>query len=187
MVNCVLLLRRLPGTNARPVNVTDSNHMGSFSTIKPKVGKCLDCSYTGPLTAGRCNTHYWQHRHSVNSKKQAAKEREAHKQGLTPWFNMQLTMAPKCCENPTCREPLRDSMAINPRAIVAHILPKNRFSEISTHPLNRVFLCNKCHHRYDNGFADTMPELLELCRSRLSHFVDQVAPDNCKYIPDYLL
>jgi hypothetical protein len=159
--------------------------MGGYSTIKQKVGTCQDCGNNSYLTAGRCRSCYWQHRAKVNSKKPAAVARQERKQDLTPWFNMQLTMCPERCENVTCQEPLRESMVINPRAVVAHILPKRTFTEVATHPLNRAFLCNKCHHKYDNGFADTMPELLNLCRSRLAHFIDQVAPDNFKSLPKY--
>lgn len=42
------------------------------STIKPKVGKCLDCppdSKEKPLTAKRCLHHYWIYREEVNSAK----------------------------------------------------------------------------------------------------------------------
>ena len=37
-------------------------------TIKQKIGKCLDCpedSPDKPLTAKRCNTHYWNYRSSL--------------------------------------------------------------------------------------------------------------------------
>lgn len=42
------------------------------STIKPKIGKCIDCpqdSIEKPLTAKRCFHHYWIHREEVNSAK----------------------------------------------------------------------------------------------------------------------
>ena len=42
------------------------------STIKPKVGKCLDCppdSKEKPLTAKRCLHHYWIHRAEVSEAK----------------------------------------------------------------------------------------------------------------------
>lgn len=159
--------------------------MGGNSTIKPKVGTCQDCRKTTYLTAGRCRACYWANRAKINSKKPAAKAKRAAKDELTPWFNMQLTMAPAHCENVACREPLTESMAINPRTIVAHILPKSRFPEVATHPLNRVFLCQSCHYKYDNGKAETMPEVLRLCGYRLGMFINKVAVDNFKSIPGY--
>lgn len=38
------------------------------STIKPKIGQCIDCppgTPEKPLTAKRCSTHYWNHRASL--------------------------------------------------------------------------------------------------------------------------
>lgn len=49
----------------------------SNSTIKQKVGKCLDCpegSPEKPLIAKRCNTHYWTYRASVKTPKSEWKE-----------------------------------------------------------------------------------------------------------------
>ena len=42
------------------------------STIKTKIGKCIDCGpdvKEKPLTAKRCFHHYWIHRDEVNSAK----------------------------------------------------------------------------------------------------------------------
>ena len=39
-----------------------------MSTIKPKIGSCLDCPSTAkevPLIAGRCQSHYWVYRAEV--------------------------------------------------------------------------------------------------------------------------
>jgi len=51
----------------------------SNSTIKQKVGKCLDCpedSKEQPLIAKRCRTHYWQHRKEVKNPKSEWKEQK---------------------------------------------------------------------------------------------------------------
>ena len=42
-----------------------------MGSIKPKKGKCLDCSPEEPekyLTAGRCSKHYWPYRSTLNKK-----------------------------------------------------------------------------------------------------------------------
>lgn len=161
--------------------------MGSFSTIKPKTGTCQDCGHEKYLTAGRCRSCYWQHRAKVNSNKPAAKTKQEQKDDLTPWFKMQLTMAPALCENTECRAPLRESMVINPRSIVAHILPKAGFKEVATHPLNRMFLCETCHSRYDGHRIEKIPVVVSLARHRLSSFINEVLPGNTHKIPNYLL
>jgi len=155
--------------------------------IKHKIGACIDCGQDGVLIAGRCAKKcYWRYRGKINAAKPAIKDRDARKQDLTAWFNMQLTMRPAVCENPDCGCRLADSMVINPRAIVAHILPKSTFKEVATHPLNRVFLCNGCHHKYDNGSADTMPQLLVICRTRYGAFKDKILPVNMARVPEFL-
>jgi hypothetical protein len=37
--------------------------------MKPKIGKCLDCSKEGGLIAKRCEVCYWRHRASLKEKK----------------------------------------------------------------------------------------------------------------------
>lgn len=43
--------------------------------MKTKTGKCVDCGYSGPLIAGRCQRCYWPHRKKV-------KEQGKPKQGV---------------------------------------------------------------------------------------------------------
>lgn len=156
--------------------------------IKPKIGKCADCppgSSDKPLTAGRCNTHYWQHRAKVNAKKPAAKAKQEKKSELTVWYDDQLTMRPKCCEN--CSASLAASMVINPRTVVCHIIGKSHFPEVATHPLNRWFGCSECHDWYDKnpGEINHMP-VFDIVRKRFLNFRDEVLMTNWYKIPDPL-
>jgi DNA-directed RNA polymerase subunit M/transcription elongation factor TFIIS len=45
--------------------------------ITPKIGKCIDCPDSAddkPLTAGRCQTHYWAYRKKVNDEKNSTRD-----------------------------------------------------------------------------------------------------------------
>jgi hypothetical protein len=125
--------------------------------MKAKRGTCIDC---GPeaaenyIIAGRCQYHYWQYRAQVKREsprcKAAAAEEKKVKDALTTWFNLKIQLRPDRCEN--CGIHLRESMTINPRAIICHVLPKaeNKFPEVATHILNCWYGCNECHYQYDN-------------------------------------
>jgi hypothetical protein len=74
---------------------------------------------------------------------------------------------------------------------IAHILPKNLFKSVKTHPLNWVELCfwNKsCHTNYDNKILDITEfncfnEVIE----KFISIYPSIAPKERKYIPDFLL
>lgn len=156
--------------------------------MKTKTGTCIDCgpgSSVKPLIAGRCQSHYWKHRQHVNARKPAAKAKQALKDDLTGWFNMQLATAPNNCEN--CCLPLRESMLINPRAIVCHIVSKSLFPEVAIHPLNRWFGCNDCHTWYDAnpGEINHMP-VFPVVLARFQRFRDGIRDANLYMIPDPL-
>jgi hypothetical protein len=121
-----------------------------------KKGICMDCgpeSAENFLIAGRCQFHYWNHRRKVKQDSPRGKaqqsEENKRKSDLTTWFNLKIQMKPQTCEN--CGWGLSNSMVINPRSIICHILPKakNKFPEVATHILNCWYGCNSCHDRYD--------------------------------------
>lgn len=74
---------------------------------------------------------------------------------------------------------------------IAHILPKNIFKSIKTHPLNWVELCfwkNNCHGNYDNHMIDiTELNCYDLVIERFIAIYPDIDPKERKYIPDVLL
>lgn len=123
--------------------------------IKTKTGQCADCPPGGadkPLTAGRCQFHYWKHREAVNKdKKSNVDKREEAKQN-TVFFASQVPQIPKKCEE--CGKPLVFSQSWMIKAAIAHILPKAIFETVRIHPQNRWFGCLDCHTDYDNRGAE---------------------------------
>lgn len=147
-----------------------------MSSIKPKSGNCKKekCSYHGALIGGFCPPDYWESRRKINSSKKQNLEKKEVKKELSVFFANQLLQNPNNCEN--CGVNLRESKIINPRTIVAHILPKNEkgFPSVRSHPQNRLFLCKDCHGNYDNkgwDYVATM-KVFKLAKKRLSLFVD---------------
>lgn len=136
------------------------------------IGVCPNCTDNKPkkLIDGLCTIHYYSRLNYRSAKKSIEKNKDV-KQALTLWFNEKLEFAPRCCEN--CDTPLYESAMINPRAIVAHLLPKraNKFPEVATHPDNCAYLCQRCHTKYDSDdieFIINMPLFPEIKKRILS-------------------
>lgn len=74
---------------------------------------------------------------------------------------------------------------------IAHILPKNLFKSIKTHPLNWIELCHfdkSCHTNLDNHSLDiTELNCYDLVIERFIAIYPDIAPKERKYIPDVLL
>ena len=74
---------------------------------------------------------------------------------------------------------------------IAHILPKNIFKSVKTHPLNWIELCfwdKSCHTNFDNKTLDITE--LNCFNEVIERFVamyPDIAPKERKYIPDVLL
>jgi hypothetical protein len=74
---------------------------------------------------------------------------------------------------------------------LAHILPKNIFKSIKTHPLNSVELCfwnNSCHTNFDHKTLDLMD--LNCFHEVIEKFIamyPDIAPNERKYIPATML
>jgi len=159
-----------------------------MSSIKPKTGNCKkeNCSYHGYLISGFCQYHYKEHRHKINSSKKQNIEKKEVKKELSIFFANQLKDNPEFCEE--CGVSLRANKAINPRSVIAHILPKRKscFPSVATNPDNRLFLCVNCHADYDNKgweYVETM-EVFELAKERLALFVDKLTHYEREKLPD---
>lgn len=134
--------------------------------IKPKEGKCIDCSPNDsdkPLMAKRCivkpHFHYKKHKQAEYALNQSNKNKAksqtlrtvSNGQTLGSWFNEQINQMPRHCEN--CNEYLSPYAPWSSRAYIAHILPKRNFESVMVHPLNRLFLCIDCHTKFDNSLS----------------------------------
>lgn len=163
--------------------------------MKPKRGICCDCgpeSTDNYLIAGRCQFHYWLYRGKVKKEsprgKAVAEEERKIKSALTTWYNLKIQLRPDRCEN--CRALLSDSMVINPRSIICHILPKakNKFPEVATHILNCWYGCNSCHNQYDNGAAvdRSMMNVWQIVVKRFEKIIISLPEDKINRAKDYL-
>ena len=159
-----------------------------MSSIKPKTGNCKreGCSYSGCLIGGFCQYHYKEHRYKINSSKKSNIEKKEVKKELNIFFANQLKDNPEFCEE--CGVSLRASKAINPRSVIAHILPKRKscFPSVATHSDNRLFLCVNCHSDYDNkgwGYIAQM-KVFSLAKERLSLFVDKLTEYEREKLPE---
>jgi hypothetical protein len=125
------------------------------SSIKQKIGPCLDCpegSALKALTAGRCSTHYWQHRALLAKNKPANKAKQADLKEMGVYMASQLPLIPSHCEN-QCGAVLTKSGPGGYKTHIAHILPKAKYKSVKTHPQNRWFGCGDCHTDYDKKGA----------------------------------
>lgn len=161
--------------------------------MQKKKGICVDCgpgSQPKHLISGRCNGHYWKHRHKVNSKKPQNVAKQLQKKDNSVFFASQFMTAPSCCEN--CGQPLRHTIQmLGHRAVICHIVPKRPKGgcpSVALHPMNRWFGCIDCHSDYDNkgsGHVLTMP-ILSIVRERFQQFKNDIAPAEQKNIPSFL-
>lgn len=132
---------------------------------------------------------YWQQRRNMKlGSKPTARETREKKKAKGVYFANQIMQSPQFCEN--CGADLSGTKAINPAAIVAHIIEKNETSgcpSVALHPLNRWFACGDCHTHYDRKGADFVqkmpifPELVE----RVKRFYFQIDPKERRRVPEY--
>ena len=108
---------------------------------------------------------------------------------LDRWFNARrIEMVGACahCGGLSCKDSTQYF-----KFSIAHILPKNLFKSIKTHPLNWIELCfwNKsCHTNYDNKTLDiTELNCFDTVIERFVAMYPDIAPKERKYIPDVLL
>lgn len=125
-----------------------------------------------------------------DKKKTAAKLDKVLKGKLDQFYDDALNAAPFHCEE--CGEHLSESVVINPRTIVAHLLPKRKiggFPSVSCHPSNKAYLCDSCHNGYDQKGKDFIikmrlyPAILERVKELLPH----LNPQELSRVPEYLI
>lgn len=161
--------------------------------IRQKVGQCVDCpegSPDQPITAGRCNKHYWPHRAKVSASKVRVKEKGVYKDELNIFFADETANMPECCEE--CGNRLPKSPAWMRRACIAHILPKrveHGFPSVATHTLNKMFFCPDCHTNMDNLGKDRILKMktLPIMRERVAQLIPLLTPDELRRVPEYFL
>lgn len=108
------------------------------------------------------------------------------KRALAVWYDEQAAKAPACCEN--CGKSLAATIAFHPRAHVCHIVPKEHFRSVETHPWNRWFGCSDCHSFYDKKPADQVQLMfiIPIAKERFLKFENKIRLDERLRIPFYL-
>lgn len=128
----------------------------------------------------------------LNSGKTTKKNALADKKKKADFFVDAIKKAPKKCQE--CGEPLAGTIAINPAAVVAHILPKRENGgcpSVAAHPLNKVYLCGDCHTDMDNmggkkGVHLKLMKIYPLMRERVAAMWPEIAEHEKKNVPDTL-
>ena len=130
---------------------------------------------------------------SAKKLKQEAEEKEVIKKGggseLDRWFQARRKEMGGHCLH--CGEKTTKHQDQWYKCSVAHLLPKNLFKSVKTHPLNWIELCfwkNNCHANYDNHIIDiTELNCYDLVIERFIAMYPDINPKERKYIPDVLL
>lgn len=124
-------------------------------------------------------------------KKISDKLSKPEKQLLDKFFEDALLHAPFHCEN--CGVDLRESVMINPRCIVCHILPKKKgiggFPSVAANQINKFYGCNSCHKGYDEqgeSFILKM-HLLPVIKERVQLLLPHLTEGEINRLPFYLL
>lgn len=96
-----------------------------------------------------------------------------------------LNKAPFKCQE--CPANLVGSTIINPRTIIAHILPKAHFESIECNEDNILFLCSDCHHNMDNKGKDFIlkMKLLPTIKERLMILSKLITDSENRKVPEY--
>lgn len=117
------------------------------------------------------------------------KSEDQDKETRTRWYAEQIKQAPKKCEN--CNDSLKPTMAVNPTAVVCHIIAKskqNGVPEVEFHPDNRFYGCGTCHDYYDKASPEEieqMPVFLTL-KKRVANFIAEIPASKLRRVPECL-
>lgn len=153
--------------------------------IQKKIGKCADCGQTTRLVSGRCNRCYWDYRKMVNNSKkpELLKQKRERAARLSSFFKDEISKSTHVCEN--CGASLRQTMAINPRATIAHIIEKRHFHSVETHPANKWYGCGACHTDYDNkGWEHAQGmKVWPVIVARFKTFAGKIWESEARYLP----
>ena len=176
-----------------------------MSTIKQKVGKCIDpeCgprSKDVPLIAKKCRYHYWKDRASLKADKtgnpaknsiildKSAKDIQSKVMGT--YFASQSLAMPKYCEESGVRLPTFPAWL--KKSCMAHILKKRQdygFPSVALHPQNMIFLHPDIHTNMDNlgDIYILKMKSLPLMRERVAILLPLLTPIEFNRVPDYFL
>lgn len=111
------------------------------------------------------------------TKKNQDKRREE-REGLPDFFRSAIRTAEKSpyCDN--CGRVL--NLTYNPHWNIAHILPKQRYKSVMTHPFNWISLCTSkedgdCHYKFDNNINE-IPQMpcFERAKKRFEVFRHEI-------------
>jgi 5-methylcytosine-specific restriction endonuclease McrA len=105
------------------------------------------------------------------------------------FFADAIKAAPDRCQN--CNNTLNGTKAINPAAIVAHIIPKSKTNgcpSVAAHPLNKVYLCGDCHTNMDNQGCDFITEMkiYDLMKRRVVLMWGEIPANERRRVPECL-
>lgn len=158
----------------------------AYSSIKPKMGICVDCSDSKVkrLVAGRCEYHYKSHRAKIRLQSQKEDNQD---KDLTGWFRARvMEMTGECSE---CGLPTNKYIFKYAICAVAHILPKSKFPSVADHPMNWMELGASCGcHSHSEIFSNAaeMKVWPEMVR-RFKILYPFIAPEERKHIPELLM
>lgn len=118
-------------------------------------------------------------------------EKKKAKEELSTFFDLMLKRAPKKCQE--SGKDLRGLMNINPRVIVAHILPKRPVKQggvpsMANDKRNIIFLHGDVHTDMDNKGKEYVMKMkiFPLIKSRVEDMWGEIPEDERKNVPDYL-
>jgi 5-methylcytosine-specific restriction endonuclease McrA len=102
------------------------------------------------------------------------------------WYYYQLRNCTDHCEN--CKNRIHPALYINPRTVVAHIVPKAKFESVDTHPNNCWFACGDCHTNYDTKGAEYQANMAvaPVVIKRFKTFIHLLTPLEVKALPEWL-
>lgn len=138
------------------------------------------------------NKPYWMQRRDLKLGKKSdaekKKDEKEEKKAKGVFFANQILKAPSRCEE--CNNSLAATKAINPTAIVAHIIAKSKTSgcpSVALHPLNKVYLCGDCHTDMDNKGAEHVQKMkvFPVMKERVAAFYDEIEPSERRRVPVY--
>lgn len=158
-----------------------------------KICKHINCNQKA-ISKGFCNNHYWQDRQKIyaeRSKNKVYKSNVKEKRNRITGES-QKDFLFKVLENCTnncqcCNEPIIFKSISN----CAHILEKSRenFFIVSNNPKNIVYLCENCHHRFDNlgreWFEKQNNKFKELIYNRVNHLKNYLTESQQQSIKEY--
>jgi len=119
-----------------------------------------------------------------------AKAQKTEKELLDEFFDYALKIAPFKCEE--CAADLRNSVGINPRTIVAHILKKAKrhgFPSVATNQINKAYLCSTCHTKMDHLGGDFIVKmkLYPVLKERVAQLFGYLTEEELRRVPEYYL